>query len=240
MSTLEATGYWVKDKQTSLKRLVMRAFSGQFRECYAVAKTLIAQIDPHELRGIRQRHCTAWPYPRMVKYVVRIQTYMEMAVKRAVMLGLTSGPCRRVLDIGCGAGYLLFAARHFGHDVVGIDLPDDPIFSDVIQLLRIPRVEHRVEAFKPLPEFTEPFDVITATAICFNNVRTSRPWRLAEWTYFLDDCRSRLRPGGSIWLELNRDRQQHYKYLDPETADGLRRYPGATVAADKSTINVRT
>jgi SAM-dependent methyltransferase len=224
-----------KLRRSSLRRLVSFVGSPRFREERATARELVAQIDRPALEAAARRHAAL----ATAKYVRSPQRHMEMAVRRATDLGLREGPSRRVLDLGCGTGYLLFAARHFGHEVLGLDLAEDPLFSEMTALLAIPRIIHRIEAFEPLPDLGAPLDLITATAICFNRARTPKPWNAEEWACFLEDCRSRLRPGGRIWLEFNRDRLATFDYLSDETAAALRAHPGASLAPDKSRLLIQ-
>src|SRR5205814_8623591 len=130
-------------------------------------------------------------------------------------------PPSRILDIGCGAGYFLYACKLLGHEVLGLDVDQFPMFRELTQLLEIPRVIARVQAFKPLPKFDRKFDLITAHLICFNAHKSDKLWGAAEWNFFLDDLASHLAPGGRVWLELNREYDG--SYYSSELAAAFRR-----------------
>jgi hypothetical protein len=79
------------------------------------------------------------------------------------------------------------------------------MFREITRLLGVRRVVQQIEAFRPLPDFGQKFDVITAFMICFNNHKMPGLWGVPEWGFFLDDLKKHLRPRGRIWLELNQE-----------------------------------
>ena len=112
-------------------------------------------------------------------------------------------PRLRILDLGCGTGYVLHIARCLGHDVLGLDLGSEPVFDGTIALLKIPRVTHAIFAFQPLPDLGAPFDLITAHMTCFNRRADGSHWGVEEWEYFMKDAESRLTPTGRMQFDLN-------------------------------------
>ena len=166
--------------------------------------TIIASIDPAEFRAIHQRHAVPNPGDAPEKYL-ELRRWIEVNIRRIRYLDLDCGARKRILDIGCGAGYFLYICKWLGHDVLGLDLDESPMFNDLTKLLGIPRVIARIERHKPLPEFAERFDVITAYMICFNDHKTDHVWGPAEWDFFLNDAARYLAPGGRIHLELNEE-----------------------------------
>jgi hypothetical protein len=84
------------------------------------------------------------------------------------------------------------------------------MFRELTQLLDVPRVISRVEAFRPLPKFDRRFDVVTAHLVCFNAHKSEKLWGPVEWDFFLNDVASRLTPDGRVWLELNREYDGSY------------------------------
>lgn len=134
-----------------------------------------------------------------------LKTWIPRNWYRAIAVGLVNArPCR-VLDVGCGMGYFAYVCRKLGHEAVALDRSHRPrLYRDVNALLDISIVEHDVMPFVSLPE-TGMFDVITAHMVTFNGHLTERVWSSHEWKFWLDDARSRLLPGGCIYLELNNE-----------------------------------
>ena len=130
---------------------------------------------------------------------------MEANLQRIRDLELDIGRRRRVLDIGSGSGYFLYICKLLGHDAVGLDVDDMPMFNQTIALLGVNRVVWRIQKFVPLPDLGKKFDLITAHMICFNNHKVPGLWGVPEWDFFLDDVSRFLAPGGRIWFELNRE-----------------------------------
>lgn len=140
-----------------------------------------------------------------------LEEWMGNNIKRVRDIRLRKAPPRlRILDLGCGTGYFLHIARCMGHDVLGMDLNIQPIYNEVMRLLDIPRVDHEIRPFQPMPDLGAPFDLITAHLTCFNWHADGSHWGVEEWRYFLQDAQSRLTPTGWIQLELNvLSKEQH-------------------------------
>jgi len=79
------------------------------------------------------------------------------------------------------------------------------MFREVTRLLGVRRVVQRIEAFRPLPDFGQKFDLVTAFMICFNNHKMPDLWNVPEWEFFLNDLAKHLTPRGRVWLELNQE-----------------------------------
>ena len=110
-----------------------------------------------------------------------------------------------MLDLGSGAGYFLYIAQLLGHSGLGLDMDRLSMFREVTRLLGVRRVVQQIEAFRPLPDFGQKFDLITAFMICFNNHKMPDLWKVPEWDFFLDDLAKHLTPRGRVWLELNQE-----------------------------------
>ncbi len=150
-------------------------------------RRVIETIDPAGFERIRQRYAVANPGADWPKYLD-----LDRWIKR-------------ILDLGCGSGYFLYIAQLLGHSGVGLDMDRLPMFREITRLLGVRRVVQQIEAFRPLPNFGQKFDVITAFMICFNNHKMPGLWGVPEWEFFLDDLKKHLRPRGRIWLELNQE-----------------------------------
>ncbi len=170
---------------------------------------LIQTIDQQGLATIRARHAVDHPGDAWPKYL-DLTKWMDKNILRVRDLELDFGFRKRVLDLGCGAGYFLYISKLLGHDVVGLDIDEVPMYGEMFEILGLERVIARVEPFAPLPPFGHKFDLITAFMICFNGHKSAGLWGPQEWTYFLEDLESRLRPNGRICLGFNREEDGSY------------------------------
>jgi len=90
-----------------------------------------------------------------------------------------------------------------------LDLGWIAVFNESIECFGIERVTHEIQPFEPLPAFDgKPFDLITAFAAKFERYDSpvgtvSEIWGEPEWTYFLNEIRERLAPGGLFHVKLN-------------------------------------
>ena len=191
------------DAYASARRHVKQALLGRAPLGFDAAR-ITKTIDQEKFRKIYQRHAVADPGDAWPKYL-DLQPWMEINLQRVRNLGLDLGGRKRVLDIGSGTGYFLYICQYLGHDVLGLDLDEEPGFTEMIELLRVKRKIWRVEAYKPLPDLGPKFDVITAHMICFNGHKSDKLWKIPEWEFFLDDLTKHLVRDGQIGLELNRE-----------------------------------
>lgn len=173
-----------------------------------VREVMTPAVDRERLRDIERRLRGAAGVsggPRYFKYF-DAERHLARAAARAVRLGLHRGPARSVLDLGCGFGYFLLACRLLGHTAVGLDLPR-PGLLEVADLLGVHLVLCRIEAYRPLPSLPgEPFDLVTAFGIVFNNHNRPDLWDVAEWRFLIDDLARHVRPGARAALLFNRER----------------------------------
>lgn len=109
-------------------------------------------------------------------------------------------PRKTVLDVGCGAGHLLLAAKYCGHSGVGLDMPfDEPdMYTRLCEFFGVDKVEHQVRPFTQLPRFGH-FDRVTCTTVQFDLCPV---WGVDEWKYFINDARRVLKPGGFVYVTL--------------------------------------
>ena len=160
-------------------------------------------IDREGLERLRAQFYSPEERLRPAKYL-NIEEWMKTSTKRIRDLRVRKAPPRlRILDLGCGAGYVLHIAKCLGHDVLGLDLGGDPVFDGIIALLKIPRVTHAIHAYEPLPDLSAKFDLITAHMTCFNRRDDGSHWGVEEWEYFMRDAESRLTPTGRMQFDLN-------------------------------------
>jgi SAM-dependent methyltransferase len=167
-------------------------------------KRVIETIDRVAFEQIRQRYAIDKPTDDWRKYL-DLDRWIALNIRRVRDIELDLVRRKRILDIGCGAGYFLHIADLLGHSGLGLDLDRVPMFAEITSLLDVRRVIQRIQAFGPLPDLGEKFDLITAFMICFNNHRHRNLWGVAEWKFFLDDVAKHLAPRGRVWLEMNRE-----------------------------------
>ncbi len=183
-----------------LRRSLLKKRAPENFDADAIMKT----IDLEKFEKIQARYRVANPGDTPAKYL-DLRTWLNANLQRVRDLELDLGRRRSVLDIGSGSGYFLYINGLLGHDAVGLDLDDMPMFNETIALLGVKRVVWRIQKFVPLPDLGKKFDLITAHMICFNNHKVPGLWGVAEWDFFLNDISRFLAPGGRIWFELNRE-----------------------------------
>jgi len=165
---------------------------------------VIETIDPVAFEQIRQRYAVADPGADWPKYL-DLDRWIGVNIRRIRQLELDLARPKQILDLGCGAGYFLYIAQLLGHSGVGLDMDRLPMFREITRLLGVRRVVQRIQALRPLPNFGQKFDVITAFMICFNNHKMPGLWGIPEWKFFLNDLAKYLKPRGRVWLELNQE-----------------------------------
>jgi SAM-dependent methyltransferase len=108
-------------------------------------------------------------------------------------------PGRRLLDIGCGTGNLLAAARQLGFRVAGIELDRNAARMAKKLLGDVP--VHGLALSDFAPEHSDKFDVVTFFEVLEHQDRPRE---------FLRLVRSCLKPGGYVGMSVpNRARWQH-------------------------------
>ena len=161
-----------------------------------------------------------FPTKRPPKYL-DLKVHMQESAERCLSLGLfEDGGKKRILDLGCGPGYFLAACRSLGHEVLGVDLDDQPLYNDLIDFLAIPRIIHRVTPSAPLPPLDGPFDIVTAFGVVFNFEPgpTGGSWPAADWDQVLATFVDAVVPGGKVVIHFNADSRTGQVY-----PSGLRR-----------------
>ena len=129
---------------------------------------------------------------------------MRLNRERVQDLKLHRSTPKRVLDLGCGGGFFLFILKNLGHSALGIDVGRVVLFTELVELFGVQRLDWRISAFEPLPDLGQKFDWITAFSVNFNLYHPSKErWGTAEWEFFLHDLQHYLAPGGKIFFGLN-------------------------------------
>jgi SAM-dependent methyltransferase len=167
-------------------------------------KRVIETIDPVRFEQIRKQYAVVNPGADWPKYL-DLDRWIGINIRRIRQIELDLARPKRILDLGCGAGYFLYIAQLVGHSGVGLDMDRLSMFREVTRLLGVRRVVQRIEAFRPLPDFGQKFDLVTAFMICFNNHKMPDLWKVPQWEFFLEDLAKHLTPRGRVWLELNEE-----------------------------------
>src|SRR5438034_532472 len=166
-------------------------------------KRIVETIDGPKFQEIRHRYSLENPVGDWPKYL-DLERWVDINSRRIREIELDLARPKRILDLGCGAGYFLYIAQLLGHKGLGLDLDQLPMFGDLTRLLGVRRVIWQIKAFEPLPDLGK-FDLITAFLICFNRHKQANVWGVPEWGFFLDDLAKHLAPRGRAWLELNQE-----------------------------------
>ena len=225
-------------RKIGLREPILHLTSSQYRRQRAITQDLIRCLDAKGFERIRREHSS--PNDPVHKYL-KLQTHVADMVRFADRLGLLDAPPKRVCDLGSGTGMFLYVLRNAGHDVRGLDLDETTLYNSMIEFLEIPRVTHRIERYKPLPDIGERLDLITAFSIMFDchGEEVDEPvWMSPEWKFFIDDCLTRLIPGGRLFVNFNPATKCEFDFMPDEVADWLRTLPGATLSSNKELLSV--
>ena len=166
-------------------------------------RRVIETIDPEVFEQIRRRYAVKGPTVDWPKYL-DLERWININIRRIREIEIDLMLSKRILDLGCGTGYFLYIAQLLGHEGLGLDLDELPMFGDLTRLLGVRRVIWEIQAFQPLPDLGK-FDLITAFLICFNRHKQTDVWGVPEWKFFLDDLAKHLTKRGCVWLELNQE-----------------------------------
>jgi SAM-dependent methyltransferase len=183
------------------------AFEHLSRGTHPVNKRRILEtLDRAQFEKLREQYPYRPGSPRINRFE-DVVYWIEINIERAQDLWLDRAPPIRIVDLGCGAGYFLYVCKYFGHDVLGFDTDNEPLFRATTALLDVPRVIGRIERQTPLPDLGGKFDLVTAHRICFHrigHVRDGVEWSAADWEFFINDIRTRfLNEDGRLLLDFN-------------------------------------
>ncbi len=190
-------------------------------------RPFLNKIDAARLREIQERHPLTSDDAN--KYS-DAEHYLKLNIARVQDLRLHQSPPQDILDLGCGGGFFVFICRELGHRALGVDKEGFPVFTELVDLLRIERKIWEIKAFEPLPSFGRQFDWITGFSTAFNRKAAKSIWGPEEWSFFLQDVSKHLRPDGKMFFGLNPAHEGWY-YTD-ELRDFFIR-AGATVERER-------
>ena len=200
-------------------------------------RRILDDIDWLQFRNLRHQYPYRPGSPRINRFE-DVVYWIKINIERAQDLWLDRSPPLRILDLGCGAGYFLYVCKHFGHNVLGFDTDNEPLFQATTELLEVQRVIGRIDRQTPLPDLHQRFDLVTAHRICFHRigrVRECMEWSVADWEFFINDIRTRfLNENGRLLLDFN-PRPDGSSFFTPE----LRRFflsQGARIFRSKALL----
>ena len=172
------------------------------------ARKILATIDREKLAALPERYPPRAGARKINAYEDAVY-WVGVNVRRVQDLWLDRSAPLRILDLGCGPGYFLYVCQFFGHQGLGLDTDENPLFGGITEFFGVRRVISRINPQTPLPELEEKFDLITGHRVCFHRVARGEDgewieWTPADWEFFISDIRSRfLKQHGRLLLEFN-------------------------------------
>lgn len=149
----------------------------------------------------------------MAKFFRDPRNYWRRAKAIARGLGLDKPPRRHILDLGCGVGLFLRYCKDCGHDVLGIDKPEQAI-ADATRLLCVPLLSHRIQANEPLPAACDGCDFVAIFGVNFK-YPDGVWWSSEDYEFLTRDLLYRLPVGGDIVWRPNLNEKTVF-LLSPE------------------------
>src|SRR5579859_437163 len=157
-------------------------------------KKILREADMERVRKLQKDVEAAYVAdPSCAAKYAFVDHWLLFNIGRAAALNLHVSDPLKVLDIGCGPGFFLFAARALGHDCHGVDAPEE-YFTEVERLVyhellsAFHAIECRspllVERYVPLPVADADLDLITGFTVCFNQHEKPDEWEVEEWQFF--------------------------------------------------------
>lgn len=171
-------------------------------------RRLVDRLDGSAWARLRERYPHRPGQPKINRFS-DAPSWIKINVERAQDLWLDRSPPLRVLDLGCGPGYFLYVCQCLGHEGLGVDIDEQPLFRDTTGLLGVRRLIWRIEPQVLLPDLGEKFDLVTGHRVCFQKTIRSETgeweeWQPRDWEFFLHDVRTRLlQPEGRLLLDFN-------------------------------------
>ena len=107
-------------------------------------RKILRTVDREQMSRLREKY----PYKETSLRINRFEDanyWVPINVERAQDLWLDRTRSLRILDLGCGAGFFLYVCRIFGHDALGLDTDNEPLFRGTTDLLHVNRVIASIE-----------------------------------------------------------------------------------------------
>lgn len=109
---------------------------------------------------------------------------------------------KRIIDLGTGAGWMVYLCKQFGHESYGTDIQRRPEYEEGYKFLGINNnVSGDLVYINKKLTIKGKFDYITSFRSFIG--QKPRAWEKNEWKFFLSDCRDHLNDGGHVYLSCN-------------------------------------
>src|SRR6266571_7842598 len=102
------------------------------------AGRILTTLDRAQFENLREQYPYRPGSPRINRFE-NVAYWIAINAERAQDLWLNRTPPLRILDLGCGAGYFLYVCKFFGHEGLGLDTDDEPLFRATTALLNVAR-----------------------------------------------------------------------------------------------------
>ncbi len=142
-----------------------------------------------------------YPNHFMSKFLRTREAWIIDAQSRASRLGLAGPRSMRILDIGCGVPYFALAARELGHQVTGVDVPDE-LLLQAAAIMGFSFTAHTIDDLATLPPLGGPYDLVTMFGV---NLRHAdlQWWSWHEWSALIRIILAAIVPGGRLVIQPN-------------------------------------
>jgi hypothetical protein len=162
---------------------------------------------------------------------IHFQKYLDLdhwvleCLRRVYQLDLSHSRKKlSILDLGTGAGYFPYICKYYGHRAEALDVPDNPMYNDIIKSTGVHRYGQYITKFKDI-DVNGKYDLITGFMICFNNHKSPGLWHIEEWKYFLHNLKTKhLNDGGRVFLSFNSESE--HEVMHPELLEWFRSQGG--------------
>lgn len=111
-------------------------------------------------------------------------------------------PKKRIIDLGTGAGWMVYLCKRFGHEAYGTDIQRRPEYQEGYNFLGIEdNISGDLVYIKKKMTIKGKFDYITTFRSFIG--QKPRAWDKDEWKFFFEDCFDHLNDGGYLYLSCN-------------------------------------
>ncbi len=238
---LQASRDPMKDEYIAFWRHALEALDPEFHRF--IQQKYLRKHGGALVSGLQQKHSEkmrqGW-----VKYIDPIN-WLESKLRLCWRVGLHESEPLSILDIGPGPGHFAFSARYYGHDVLGLELPEEVnngagetyLYDDLCRLYGVERVGYTIAVGQDLPDLGKRFNLISGWMTAFNvhwcsngtGTKAFEPWSPTDWEWFIAACKERwLLTDGRIVMTLTRgklsDASWDYLATQASQADSQMRY----------------